>query len=151
MFPQAWPASLNPTGTVNRVCEECKGPTCFSMPRPIFTSCSSVAAAVINRNFLCEDQAQNLEQYLPSSPPVATSSLNFELIFPLQLLLSLQSRMTQIMLCFCCQAITVVANKTINNFVFFRILFPGGDVSLETSEFSRVARIFYNKALEVST
>ncbi|XP_066481048.1 gamma-glutamyl hydrolase [Tiliqua scincoides] len=35
--------------------------------------------------------------------------------------------------------------------IFFSIngiLYPGGDVSLETSEFSRVARIFYNKALE---
>lgn len=33
----------------------------------------------------------------------------------------------------------------------FRVLFPGGGVDLKTSEYSRVAKIFYHKALEVIT
>jgi len=33
----------------------------------------------------------------------------------------------------------------------FRVLFPGGGVDLKTSEYSRVAKIFYRKALEVIT
>lgn len=33
----------------------------------------------------------------------------------------------------------------------FRILFPGGGVDLRTSEYSRVAKLFYHKALEVIT
>lgn len=33
----------------------------------------------------------------------------------------------------------------------FRVLFPGGGVNLRTSEYSRVAKIFYRKALEVIT
>lgn len=33
----------------------------------------------------------------------------------------------------------------------FRVLFPGGGVDLRTSEYSRVAKIFYHKALEVIT
>lgn len=33
----------------------------------------------------------------------------------------------------------------------FRVLLPGGGVDLRTSEYSRVAKIFYHKALEVIT
>lgn len=32
-----------------------------------------------------------------------------------------------------------------------RVLLPGGGVDLKTSEYSRVAKIFYHKALEVIT
>lgn len=31
----------------------------------------------------------------------------------------------------------------------FRVLLPGGGVDLRTSEYSRVAKMFYHKALEV--
>uniref|UniRef100_A0A8C3IA32 folate gamma-glutamyl hydrolase n=1 Tax=Chrysemys picta bellii TaxID=8478 RepID=A0A8C3IA32_CHRPI len=37
-----------------------------------------------------------------------------------------------------------------NTLLFFRVLFPGGGVSLKTSEYARVARIFYKKALKAN-
>lgn len=43
----------------------------------------------------------------------------------------------------------VVMKPSVTLFYFFRILFPGGGVSLVSSGYAKAARIFYRLAIEV--